>query len=78
MFKGGTPRSMLLNAYNGLKVSQITYIAALVSFGLGTLAAFAAGLAFATGRRTKTAAEVLPQAEAKNPVKAAYQPANQR
>ena len=60
VFKGETLRSMLLNAYGWWKVSQITYIAALVSFGLGTAAAFAAGLAFATGRRAKTVAEVLP------------------
>jgi hypothetical protein len=60
VFKGETLRSMLLNAYGWWKVSQITYIAALVSFGLGTLAAFAAGFAFAAGRRTKAVAEVLP------------------
>ena len=60
VFKGETLRSMLLNAYGWWKVSQITYIAALFSFGLGALAAFAAGLAFATGRRTNTAADVLP------------------
>ena len=60
VFKGETLRSMLLNAYGWWKVSQITYIAALVSFGLGTVAAFAAGLALATGRRTKTTAEALP------------------
>ena len=36
VFKGETLRSMLLNAYGWWKVSQITYIAALVSFGLGT------------------------------------------
>jgi hypothetical protein len=61
VFKGETLRSMLLNAYGWWKVSQITYIAALVSFGLGTLAAFIAGFAFVTGRRTETAAESLPR-----------------
>ena len=71
MFKGETLRSMLLNAYGWWKVSQITYIAALVSFGLGTIAALTAGIALATGRRTKTAAEVLPQAGAESPVKVA-------
>jgi hypothetical protein len=60
VFKGETLRSMLLNAYGWWKVSQITYIAALVSFGLGTVAAFVAGFAFVTGRRTKAVAEVLP------------------
>src|SRR5579862_5684057 len=37
VFKGETLRSMLLNAYGWWKVSQITYIAALVSFGLAGL-----------------------------------------
>src|SRR5579864_886320 len=37
VFKGETLRSMLLNAYGWWKVSQITYIAALVAFGLGGL-----------------------------------------
>ena len=60
MFKGETLRSMLLNAYGWWKVSQITYIVALVVFGLGAAAAFVAGFAFVTGRRTKTVAEVLP------------------
>ena len=35
MFKGETLRRMLLNAYGWWKVSQITYIASLVVFGLG-------------------------------------------
>ena len=34
VFKGETLRSMLLNAYGWWKVSQITYIASLVAFGL--------------------------------------------
>src|SRR6516164_8886202 len=54
VFKGETLRSMLLNAYGWWKVSQITYIAALVSFGLGTMAAFAAAFAF-VGRRPESA-----------------------
>jgi hypothetical protein len=37
-FKGETLRSMLLNAYGWWKVSQITYIASLIAFGLGGLA----------------------------------------
>jgi hypothetical protein len=71
VFKGETLRSMLLNAYGWWKVSQITYIAALVSFGLGTAAAVAAAFAFAAGRRTKTVAEVLPHAGAEDHAKAA-------
>jgi hypothetical protein len=64
VFKGETLRSMLLNAYGWWKVSQITYIASLISFGLGTLA---------TGRRTKAAAEALPRTgrEGQAPAKAA-------
>src|ERR1700731_2699105 len=38
VFKGETLRSMLLNAYGWWKVSQITYIASLVMFGIGGLA----------------------------------------
>src|SRR6202142_165841 len=37
VFKGETLRSMLLNAYGWWKVSQLTYIAALVAFALGGL-----------------------------------------
>ena len=37
VFKGETLRSMLLNAYGWWKVSQITYIAAIVAFALGGL-----------------------------------------
>ena len=70
VFKGETLRSMLLNAYGWWKVSQITYIAALVSFGLGTLAAFAAGFAFA-GRRTEKVAEALSSTGPAANVKAA-------
>jgi len=70
VFKGETLRSMLLNAYGWWKVAQITYIAALVSFGLGTLAAFAAAFAFATGRRTEKVAEALPSTELEAQAKA--------
>ena len=38
VFKGESLRSMLLNAYGWWKVSQITYIAAIVSFVLGGVA----------------------------------------
>jgi hypothetical protein len=61
VFKGETLRSMLLNAYGWWKVSQITYIIALVAFGLGTLAAIGSAFVFVTGRRTETAAESLPR-----------------
>jgi len=71
VFKGETLRSMLLNAYGWWKVSQITYIIALVSFGLGALAAIGSAFAFVTGRRTKAAAEALPRAGSEGQVKAA-------
>ena len=71
VFKGETLQSMLLNAYGWWKVSQITYIAALAAFGLGTVAALAAGLAYTTGRRTKTTTQALPNAAAHGPVKVA-------
>ncbi len=66
VFKGETLRSMLLNAYGWWKVSQITYIASLIAFGLAGLTAIASALTLATGRRTH--AEVIPvtgQAEPK-------------
>ena len=69
VFKGETLRSMLLNAYGWWKVAQITYIAALISFGLAGLALIGSVIALATGRKPETAAvaEVLPtqQAQAK-------------
>ena len=55
VFKGETLRSMLLNAYGWWKVSQITFIAAIVSFALGGLALIGSVIALATGRRTPAA-----------------------
>jgi hypothetical protein len=73
VFQGETLRSMLLNAYGWWKVSQITYIAALIAFGLGGLALIGSAFTFASGRRTKEAAEVLPHAATQDeaPAKAA-------
>jgi hypothetical protein len=71
VFKGETLRSMLLNAYGWWKVSQITYILALVMFGLGTLAAAGAVVAFVTGRRSTPVAEVLPHTGSEDQAKAA-------
>jgi hypothetical protein len=71
VFKGETLRSMLLNAYGWWKVSQITYIISLVSFGLGALAAIGSAVLFVTGRRTKAVAEVLPRTGPESQAKAA-------
>jgi hypothetical protein len=54
VFKGETLRSMLLNAYGWWKVSQIAYIASLIAFGLGTVAAVGSLFALATGRKPQT------------------------
>jgi len=59
VFKGETLRSMLLNAYGWWKVSQITYIVALVSFGLGTVAFLGGLFGFARIRRERPGAVVF-------------------
>jgi hypothetical protein len=64
VFKGETLRSMLLNAYGWWKVSQLTYIAALVAFALGGLTLIGSLFGLAAGRRTRTnpaTPEALPQ-----------------
>jgi hypothetical protein len=64
VFKGETLRSMLLNAYGWWKVSQLTYIAALVAFALGGLTLIGSLFGLAAGRRTRTNHEdheALPQ-----------------
>jgi len=60
VFKGESLRSMLLNAYGWWKVSQITYIAALVAFGLGGLTLIGSAFALALGRRPEITHEVIP------------------
>jgi hypothetical protein len=69
VFKGETLRSMLLNAYGWWKVSQITYIASLISFGLGGLALIASMSGLAAGRGRESAEQTAPRAP--TPVKAA-------
>jgi hypothetical protein len=59
VFKGETLRSMLLNAYGWWKVSQITYIAAIVSFALGGLALIASLFGLTLGRRPEITHEVI-------------------
>jgi len=59
VFKGETLRSMLLNAYGWWKVSQITYIAALAAFGLGTVSFLAGLFGFARMSRERPGAVVF-------------------
>jgi hypothetical protein len=60
VFKGTTLRSMLLNAYGWWKVSQILYIAALVSFALGGLALIGSLFALTLGHRPEITHEAIP------------------
>ena len=60
VFKGETLRSMLLNAYGWWKVSQITYIAALVAFGLAGLTFLGSLATLTLGRRPEITHEAIP------------------
>ena len=66
VFKGETLRSMLLNAYGWWKVSQITYIAAIVAFALGGLALIGSLFALTLGRRSEITHEAIPSADPKD------------
>ena len=66
VFKGETLRSMLLNAYGWWKVSQITYIAAIVSFALGGLALIGSLFALTLGHRPEITHEAIPAAGPKD------------
>ena len=59
VFKGETLRAILLNAYGWWKVSQITYIAALVLFGLGGLTALASLFGLTVGRHPEIMHEII-------------------
>jgi hypothetical protein len=59
VFKGETLRSMLLNAYGWWKVSQITYIAALIAYGLGGLTFLGSLAGLTLGRRPEITHEVI-------------------
>jgi hypothetical protein len=69
VFKGETLRSMLLNAYGWWKVSQITYIASLVAFGLGGLTFLASVAGLTLSRKPQITHEVITGTE--DPVKTA-------
>src|SRR5271170_3508178 len=59
VFKGETLRSMLLNAYGWWKVSQITFIASLIAFGLAGLAFLASLVGLTMGRKPEITHEVI-------------------
>ena len=74
VFKGETLRSMLLNAYGWWKVSQITYIAAIVSFALGGLALIGSLFAPTLGHRPEITHEAIPVQSAQAPATTAVTP----
>jgi hypothetical protein len=59
VFRGDTLRSMLLNAFSWWKVSQIAYIASLITFGLGAMAFLAGIFSFAWARHARPDAVVF-------------------
>src|SRR5580704_14199646 len=59
VFKGETLRSMLLNAFGWWKVSQITYIASLIAFGLGGLTLLASLFGLTLRRNPDIIPEVI-------------------
>ncbi len=60
VFKGETLRSMLLNAFGWWKVSQITYIASLIAFGLGGLTLLASLFGLSLRHRPEVTHEAIP------------------
>jgi hypothetical protein len=70
VFKGETLRGILLNAYGWWKVSQITYIASLISFGLGGLVLLGSLFGLTLGRRPEITHEAIPATGGQAPVKA--------
>jgi hypothetical protein len=59
VFKGETLRSILLNAFGWWKVSQITYIASLIAFGLGGLTLIASLFGLTIGRHPEIVHEII-------------------
>jgi hypothetical protein len=71
VFKGETLRGILLNAFGWWKVSQITYIASLISFGLGGLVLLGSLAGLTLGRRPEITHEAIPAAGGQAPATAA-------
>src|SRR5512142_1235219 len=67
VFKGETLRAILLNAFGWWKVSQITYIASLVAFGLGGLTLIASLFGLTLRHRPEIAHEAIPAVGPKTP-----------
>ena len=67
VFKGESLRSMLLNAFGWWKVSQITYIASLIAFGLGGLTLLASLFGLTIGRKDEITHEAIPAEGPKSP-----------
>ena len=59
VFKGETLRSILLNAFGWWKVSQITFIASIVAFGLGGLTLIASLFGLTLGRKDEITHEAI-------------------
>ena len=62
VFKGEALRGMLLNAFGWWKVSQITYIASLIAFGLGGLTLLASLFGLTLRHREEITHEAIPAA----------------
>ena len=67
VFKGETLRSILLNAFGWWKVSQITFIASIVAFGLGGLALIASLFGLTLGHKDEITHEAIPAEGPKSP-----------
>jgi hypothetical protein len=65
--QGETLRSILLNAFGWWKVSQITYIASLIAFGLGGLTLLASLFGLTLRHRPEVTHETIPAEGPKTP-----------